>query len=62
MSASAIIFGLRDVYLAKHQGEPANDPLAFEAIHDHFQRVNDTLRAVERMRAQAEPRHLEALL
>ncbi len=62
VSASAIIFGLRDVYLAKHQAEPSNDPVAVEAIRDHFQRVNDTLRSVERMRAEAEPRHLDALL
>jgi len=62
VSAPAIIFGLRDDYLAKHRAEPANDPVAVEAIRDHFQRVNDTLRSVERMRAEAEPRHLDALL
>ncbi len=62
VSSSAIIFGLRDTYLAKAQAEQANDPVAFEAIRDHFQRVNNTLRSVERMRAEAEPRHLDALL
>ena len=62
VGASPIIFGLRDTYLAKAQAEPANDAVAVEAIRDHFQRVNDTLRSVERMRAEAEPRHLDALL
>lgn len=62
VSASAVIFGLRDAYLAKAQAEAANDPVAAGAIRDHFQRVNDTLRSVERMRAEAEPRHLDALL
>ena len=62
VSASPLIFGLRDAYLAKARAEPANDPVALEAIRDHFQRVDDTLRAVEQMRAEAEPRHLDALL
>ena len=62
VSASPLIFGLRDNYLAKARAEPANDPVAIEAINDHFQQVDDTLRAVERMRAEAEPRHIEALL
>ena len=62
VSASPLIFGLRDAYLAKARAEPANDPIALEAIRDHFQRVDDTLRAVEQMRAEAEPRHLDALL
>lgn len=58
--AAPVIFGLRDVYLAK--AEASNNPVATEAIRDHFQRVNDTIRRVERMRVEAEPRHLEALL
>src|SRR5260221_10872699 len=60
VSASPIIFGLRDVYLAK--AAPVNDPVAIEAIRYHFQWVDDTLRSVERMRVEAEPRHLDALL
>jgi hypothetical protein len=57
-----VIFGLRDAYLAKAAASSNNDPLAAEAIRVHFQRVNDTLRALERMHADAEPRHLQALL
>ena len=33
-----------------------------QAIVDHFDRVNATLRAIERTRIDAEPRHLDALL
>src|SRR6202011_2946491 len=40
----------------------SNNPVANEAIRYHFQWVNDTLRGLERMRVDAEPRHLEALL
>ncbi len=62
VSATPVINDLRDAYLAKAKAEPANDEIAQEAIRDHFKRVDDTLRAVERMRAQAEPRHLEAIV
>jgi hypothetical protein len=58
--ASPIIFGLRDAYLAK--AEPSNNPVAMDAIRYHFKWVDDTLRSVERLRTEAEPRHLEALL
>jgi hypothetical protein len=57
---SAVIFGLRDAYLAKAQ--PANNPVALEAIREHFQWVDDTLRRIERMRVEAEPHQLDALL
>ena len=60
VSAPPIIFGLRDAYLAKAQ--PSDNPIAMEAIRYHFQWVNDTLRSVERMHAESEPRHLDALL
>ncbi len=33
-----------------------------DAIKFHFQWVNDTLRRIEKMRLDAEPRHLDALL
>ena len=62
VSTSAVIFGLRDAYLAKAAAVATNDPIAPTAIRDHFQRVNDTLRSVEQMRIDAEPRHLDALL
>lgn len=57
-----VIFGLRDAYLAKAAADPNNDPVAPEAIRVHFQRVNDTLRSLEKMHADAEPLHLQALL
>jgi len=62
VSTSTVIFGLRDAYLAKAAADPENDPAAPDAIRDHFQRVNDTIRRMERMRVEAEPRHIDALL
>ena len=62
VSATSVIFELRDAYLAKAKAHPANDPIALEAIQVHFQKVNDTLRRVERMRAEAKALHLDALL
>jgi hypothetical protein len=59
--ATPIIFGLRDAYLAKAEASGSSS-VAIEAIHDHFQRVDDRIRFVERMRAEAEPRHLKALV
>jgi hypothetical protein len=58
----AVIFGLRDDYVTKALADPRNDPVAPDAIRFHFQRINDTLRSLERMRAEAEPRHLNALV
>jgi hypothetical protein len=60
VSAAPVIFGLRDAYLTK--AEPSKNPVAMDAIRYHFQWVNDTLRRVERMRVEAEPHHLDALL
>ncbi len=60
VSTPQVIFELRDAYLAK--AAASNNPVANEAIRYHFQWVNDTLRGVERMRAEAEPRHLDAMV
>jgi hypothetical protein len=57
-----VIFKMRDVYLAKAAEDPTNDPVAAEAIRDHFDQLNVTLRSLEKERAAAEPRQLEALL
>ncbi|MBL8294696.1 MAG: DUF1592 domain-containing protein, partial [Bryobacterales bacterium] len=62
VSAEPVVFQLRDTYIAKFHEDPNNDPVSLDAIKDHFHRVNTTLRAVERMRSEAEPRHLDALL
>ncbi len=60
VTSEATIFKLRDDYLAK--AEPAHNPVAMQAIRDHFEHVNAVIRSVERLRAAAEPRHLDALL
>jgi Protein of unknown function (DUF1592)/Protein of unknown function (DUF1588)/Protein of unknown function (DUF1587)/Protein of unknown function (DUF1585)/Protein of unknown function (DUF1595) len=59
---TAVILGLRDAYLAKAAADPNNDPVAPQAIRDHFERVNSTLRALEKEHIDAEPKHREALL
>jgi Protein of unknown function (DUF1592)/Protein of unknown function (DUF1588)/Protein of unknown function (DUF1595)/Protein of unknown function (DUF1585) len=53
---------MRDVYLAKAAADPSNDPVAAEAIRDHFSQMNATLRSLEKERADAEPRQLQSLL
>ncbi len=62
VNATPVIFRLRDAYVMKAEASFTNDPAAVEAIQDHFRRVNDTLRRMERLHAEAEPRHLDALL
>jgi hypothetical protein len=58
----AVVMRFRDAYLAKAAANPKNDPIAPTAIRDHFNRVNATLRYVEKERVDAEARHLDALL
>jgi len=62
VEAEAVIMELRDKYLAKARETATNDPVAQEAILSHFQQVNSTIRAVEKMRVEAEPKHVESLL
>lgn len=57
-----VITAMRDAYVAKAAADPANDPIAPHAIRDHFDRINATLRALEKERKEAEPKHLQALL
>jgi hypothetical protein len=59
---TAVIMAMRDAYLAKAAADPANDPVAPKAIREHFDRVNATLRKLEKERMDAEPKHVEALL
>ena len=59
---TAVIMGMKEAYLAKADADPSNDPIAPEAIRDHFDRVNGTLRSLEKERTDAEPKHLDALL
>jgi len=58
----AVVMRLRDAYLAKAAANPKNDPVAPTAIRDHFNRVNATLRYVEKERVASEAKHLDALL
>ncbi len=59
---TTVIMDLRDAYMTKALADPKNDPVAQQAIRTHFARVNATLRSLEKERADAEPKHLEALL
>lgn len=59
---AAVIMGMRDAYLAKAGADPKNDASSAEAIRDHFERVNTTLRNLDKVRMDAEPKHLNALL
>ncbi|MBM3813694.1 MAG: DUF1592 domain-containing protein [Acidimicrobiia bacterium] len=60
VSAEAVIMGLKEQYLAK--AADAKDPVVKQAIEEHFNQVNATMRWVERARREAEPRQLDALL
>jgi hypothetical protein len=62
VDSTEVIFGLRDQYLAKAAALPTNDPIAIQAINEHFGKVNATIRDVQKMRKEAEPKHVEALL
>ncbi len=57
-----VIMGFKAAYLAKAEADDSNNPIAIQAIKDHFDRVNATIRGIQRERVEAEPRHLEALL
>lgn len=59
---SEVVFAMRDAYLAKAAADPTNDPIAPHAIRDHYDRINATLRYLEKERREAEPKHLDALL
>jgi hypothetical protein len=59
---AAVIAGLRDAYLAKVMADPRNDSIAPQAIRDHFDQVNATLRGLEKEHQDAVAKHLDALL
>jgi hypothetical protein len=60
ISDARVIFAVRDAYLAKIG--PNGNPVALQSARDHFARVNATIRTVEGMRVEAEPKLLDALL
>jgi hypothetical protein len=57
-----VIMDMRDAYLAKAAADPSNDPISARAIREHFDGINATLRGLEKMRLEAEPKHLDALV
>jgi hypothetical protein len=57
-----VIMALRSAYLRKAAAGADHYPVAAQAIRDHFDRVDATLRRLENERTAAEPKHLEALL
>ena len=56
-----VIMALKEAYLAKAAADPKNDPVAPQAIREHFDRMNATLRGLEKERRDAEPKQIEAL-
>jgi hypothetical protein len=53
---------MRDVWAAKAEALPTNDPDAARAIREHFNGINATLRGMEKTRAASEQKHLDALM
>ena len=58
--AEPIILGFKKTYLAKAEADAGSNPVAMQAIADHFDRVNATIRGIERLRIESEPRQLDA--
>ena len=54
------IVAMRDDYLQR--ASPTENPVIIQAVKDHFNGINATIRWTERTKAEAEPRHLDALL
>ncbi len=59
---AAVIMKMKDAYLAKAAEDPKNDPVAPQAIREHFDSVNATLRGLEKEHLESEPKQLDALL
>ncbi len=59
---SQVVTSMRDAYVAKTAADPSNDPIAATAIREHFDGINATLRSLEKMRAEAESKHLPLLV
>src|SRR3569832_1796706 len=60
LDSPEVIFAMRDKYIAK--AEASKNPVAVEAMKYHFQWINDTLRTNEKLRLEAEPLQIQALL
>jgi hypothetical protein len=62
VTAEPVVLGFKASFLAKAAAGDGDNPIAMQAIADHFDRVHATLRAIERERLDAEPRQLDALV
>jgi hypothetical protein len=62
ITEESVILDFKQVYLAKAAADDRNNPVAMDAIRDHFDRVNATIRGIEHKRLEAGPPHLDALL
>jgi hypothetical protein len=60
ITSEAVVQQLAEAY--RDRVRQANDPIALQAIDEHFVWVNANLRWVEKTKIDAEPTHLEALL
>jgi hypothetical protein len=60
ISDPEIVFALMDKYIKK--AEASNNPVGVEAAKVHFNWMNDTLRSVEKLRAEAGQLQLDALV
>ena len=59
---TAVIMKMKEAYLAKAAADAKNDLVAPQAIREHFDQVNTTLRTLEKEHVEAEPGQLDALL
>ncbi|HZS05667.1 MAG TPA: DUF1592 domain-containing protein [Blastocatellia bacterium] len=60
ITSEAVVNQLAEAY--RNRVRQANDPVALEAIDEHFTWVNSSLRWVEKAKVDAVPTHLDALL
>jgi hypothetical protein len=61
VTSEKVIFGVRDIYLAKAE-KTNTEATAKDAIREHFARVNAAIRATEKARLDAQPIHLLSFL
>jgi mono/diheme cytochrome c family protein len=62
VTSEPVVLSFKTTFIAKATADDRNNPIARQAITDHFDRVNATLRSIEKERISAEPRHLDALM
>jgi hypothetical protein len=62
VTAEPVVLSFKTSFLEKAGADNKNNPIAMQAIVEHFDRVNATLRSIEKNRIDAQPRHLDALM